>query len=368
MIWGTLWQGELAEAEHLTKLYLERESEANEEVVTVMQRALQNPEKATELFEAALTSAPRRQLEEWSALTVPVWRLLAAAQDVVLPPLEGLDALRNDRLRMLKGELDPVRELSSKELKGSAETVQLTRLIVTAQLELARGEPVRALSVLASAGTKVDDPEIRLVEEFARERATVAAAASESKEEEESEVLRSPADGDAGEPEWLIQVVLPPSWFDGHENPVNSHALFLRYLPEARVRTADNELPPVRVSTEDGLEPDRYNIILLGETAEEGRVGLHSRYTTRDALGLLGPIATRPVPFDEELRELVDATNLMPIGFILSMEASEVVARRIENVWRKHSPTVGDSKEGPDKSVFGERPVAIGSHFSAQGT
>ena len=55
-------------------------------------------------------------------------------------------------------------------------------------------------------------------------------------------------------PERPVRVELPPSWFAGMNDPLNEHPLFLRYLPELRLRSRTT-IPPVQVSTDDGLEP-----------------------------------------------------------------------------------------------------------------
>jgi hypothetical protein len=83
----------------------------------------------------------------------------------------------------------------------------------------------------------------------------------------------------------IATLELPGSWFAGHEDPVRDHTLFLRYLPELRARVSWR-VPPVRVTTDEELEPDGFRITVSGEI-REGRVDPTARYCPTETISLL---------------------------------------------------------------------------------
>jgi len=133
---------------------------------------------------------------------------------------------------------------------------------------------------------------------------------------------------------------MPPSWFANDSDPVNTHPLFLRYIPELRAR-ATWDVPAINVRTDEELEPDRYRILVRDELAEDGSSDVAYVYAERDAVDLLGRAISSAAQPD-------DGTGLMRIprqalagsdGFaeIMTMSAEEVVVRHIGAIARDHA-------------------------------
>jgi tetratricopeptide (TPR) repeat protein len=126
---------------------------------------------------------------------------------------------------------------------------------------------------------------------------------------------------------------LPPSWFSGHERPLETHPLFVRFLPEAR----DSEqfpFPALLVRVDEELEPDRYRLTTAtGELLASGRADQQLRYLpsqetpVRTAEGAAVPVAEydgRPAVRDADLA--ADAREL------LTWSPAEIVTRGIAGV------------------------------------
>jgi hypothetical protein len=132
--------------------------------------------------------------------------------------------------------------------------------------------------------------------------------------------------------EWTaLRLLLPPSWFAGHEDPVATHPIFLRYIPEARLRTEG--MPGVRVSTDEELEPDGYRVLSGIEVLETGRVDPSGRYTATES----APLATSDTS-SVRWAEVVPGIVAVPLavdpalpGELFLMAADEVVVRRAEH-------------------------------------
>ncbi|MBU2667811.1 hypothetical protein KOI35_30300 [Actinoplanes bogorensis] len=81
-----------------------------------------------------------------------------------------------------------------------------------------------------------------------------------------------------------IRLSLPTSWFDGHDDPVSTHPLFRRALPEARA-VADWALPSVAIRASDELEPDGYSLQVANEVIAVGQMPLNAWFVPLGALG-----------------------------------------------------------------------------------
>ncbi len=140
----------------------------------------------------------------------------------------------------------------------------------------------------------------------------------------------------AAAPEPAVKIVLPASWFDGYEDPVNDHPLFLRFLPSMRLRAGD-EVPPIIVGVDGELEPDGYRILVLGNVCEEGRVPPQLIYTTTAALALFG----------DRVRKRHELPQAGLVGIVLEPPlrgeelAQQLVISALEVVIRRTVATVG---------------------------
>ncbi|RZU75499.1 hypothetical protein EV384_4043 [Micromonospora kangleipakensis] len=132
-----------------------------------------------------------------------------------------------------------------------------------------------------------------------------------------------------------IVLELPSSWFKDSQDPVNDHVLFVRHLPELRLRLSW-EVPRVRVVADGGLEPDGYRISFDGELVEDARVDPSVRYCSTGALTFmpsdLRSLAKQDAALD---RYELPARSVLEEGGLaelLTMSAVEVVVRRVGEV------------------------------------
>jgi hypothetical protein len=137
-----------------------------------------------------------------------------------------------------------------------------------------------------------------------------------------------------------LQVQLPRSWFEEHPDPLRDHALFLRYLPELRLRLTW-ELPPVRVSVDDALEPDGYRIMAGGELLKEDRVDPSYRYCpdatvaflpdkVRSLVGNDTALGLRRIPAGPVLDDALAEQLTMPAIEVVTRLVGEVAKRAVD--------------------------------------
>jgi hypothetical protein len=131
-----------------------------------------------------------------------------------------------------------------------------------------------------------------------------------------------------------VQLKLPGSWFREYDDPVREHPLFLRYLPEMRLRLSW-DAPPVSVVAEEALEPDGYQIRVSGTLRQEGRVDPQARYCTDAALPYLSAEARSHARKDDALGLQSIPLGDAPCGGLdelLTMPAVETVGRLLGEV------------------------------------
>lgn len=136
-------------------------------------------------------------------------------------------------------------------------------------------------------------------------------------------------------PERPLALELPPSWFEGHADPVNDHPLFLRYLPELRLQTG-GQVPGVQVYAAEALEPDGYRMHVSGTVVDEGRVHPGWRYCPAETVeflpAALGAVAEEDP--DTGLHRIPTSVVPDPSGVtdFMTMSPVEVVIRRLGSV------------------------------------
>jgi hypothetical protein len=144
-------------------------------------------------------------------------------------------------------------------------------------------------------------------------------------------------DIDTSHTDVALQLQLPRSWFEAHPDPVRDHALFLRYLPELRLRLTW-KLPPVRVSVNDALEPDGYRVMADGKLLKEGRIDPAYRYCS-DATVQFLPAKLRPLTGHDTALDLrrIPAGPVLEDAFAeeVTMPAIEVVTRLVGEVGKR---------------------------------
>lgn len=155
-----------------------------------------------------------------------------------------------------------------------------------------------------------------------------------------------------------IRLTLPTSWFAGHTDPTRTHPVFLRYLPEARLRTP--ELPPVRVAARDDREPDGYEIRIRAVKTEEGRIDRTCRYTWTGCSINPGKIA-EPSSF-ETVPGYVQIAGRRVRGEwegLLSMTAEEVVVRRLEALVVESRARIEPGEVNTETALKTDRPERL---------
>ncbi|MDQ3647715.1 MAG: hypothetical protein M3433_03875 [Actinomycetota bacterium] len=329
------------------------------------------------------TAATALELEQWRHIDGPVLRAVAERRGVELPPLDELDRLaeaRSAELGGLGGARDAVSELRLASAVGvDASTVDMAKALLGGLLLIIRHARPQAVDVLEPLAHEYpEDPEVSTLLALARASTVDASPGSSAETSAEASagtgdepierllsVLRELLDSDASvgdairqvETEGLpavaqaleslladadyrdraavalkelrlLQVTLPPSWFAGHEDPVNDHPLFLRYFPEIRLRAA-SELPPINVDTDPELEPSDFRIVTGGDV-DTGTAPTEFAYGSPEAVELLQIDEVEdPMPEPGLTRVPLDAVQAAgPLGPLLTMSALELVARR----------------------------------------
>jgi tetratricopeptide (TPR) repeat protein len=281
------------------------------------------------------------ELQSWPDTAGVTLAVLCARHEAPVPPLESLRDALDERRATLQARLDPLEDLLHAPVRAAdADTVALARALGAALLRDAAGEREQARDALrALAEPLLADPEVAALRDALAAPRTVAAPAPADGNGRPSELLpAAPAEEPSERP---LMVQLPSSWFADHENPVEDHPLFLRYIPEMRMR-ASWSVPPIRVKAEDDLEPDRFRILVYGDAVDEGHVPAEYAYGSGDAFALLGIGAAEAVAGLRLSR--VPRPALEPagaLGELLTMPAVEVVARRIGEVADAHAGRLG---------------------------
>jgi tetratricopeptide (TPR) repeat protein len=149
-----------------------------------------------------------------------------------------------------------------------------------------------------------------------------------------------------------LQVAMPAQWFEDHVDPINDHPLFLRYLPEMRLRER-TPLPPIQVGAEVSLDPDRYQVFALGEMVDESRADPASLYAAPEALRFLGPTLTEAAERDEDsgLMRIPESAADDPGGLrgLLTMPAIEVATRRIAVMADREAERLAEAPAQPSE-------------------
>lgn len=361
----------------------------------------------------AASRANSRDAAYWQNLQLPAFKRLA--QDLHADPsaLKTVRQWLTERLRTLEAIEDPLDELS-KAPPGTVdpELFETARDAATALVEYARGDTRSVVSRLTDT-TVASDADLRELRTHAEQALEDAARAETTRQLveaafRESEQPRSPqsvaavrkllelhpwdvldalwrvtdADGiarvrsaleqlrqdDSGvDPSALLDylsppaepvderpiVQLPPSWFEGHDHPVNDHPLFLRYLPELRV-TLGEQYPGFRVRVDEALEPDRYRIERQDTSTVEGHADPRARWAQADTLAWLTPevrAAGRPAAEEDLVQlpaDLVERAG--PLAELLTFSPLEMVVRAIRNA-------VGTDDRAPAGQLLGGETV-----------
>jgi len=382
-------------AERLLEVQEEREAAAILGQALVLRGDV---DRGLEVLGEGLSSYLIRSLDDWESVERPQLQALAQWRGIELGGLEALEPLVIQRRQQLEALSDPVAELAQASAAHSEPSVVApAKALGRVLLHLAQADETAAVHALAEVGSELSaetaalDDHLRDLANRRRQEGIAAevvecsalgdrAGASkllaqllEDVPYRVDDLLRKQASPDELRPvarvltdlakdhryqrsaravlEWLdmgelapdidvphpdlaLQLRLPRSWFEEHADPVRDHALFLRYIRELRLQLSW-ELPPVRVSVDDSLEPDGYQILSEGELLNQGRIDPSDRYCS-DATVQFLPASLRPfVRRDEVLgmsRIAAEAVLVDALAEQLTMPAVEVVARLVGTV------------------------------------
>ena len=274
-------------------------------------------------------AADIRELREWQAVERPILLEVAEHHSISPPPLDEIDELFDARIAVVAQTMNPERELEDAISKADVQSGELKNCVALGQMLLAllSGGQAAARSCLAAAKGDVSkrdwDLAIQLLEDWGAEPDEAPQPAEEPDHEDWSEQ----GGGDTVLP---IELRLPASWFRDHPEPVYSHPIFLRCLPEARVR--NDSIPSVRVTADDFLEPSSYEILIEGECVEAGEVDETQAYFDSESLELLDLDAKNATAVDTETVAFSGVKQLSPLANLLERPAVEVIVRRLEKI------------------------------------
>jgi hypothetical protein len=292
----------------------------------------------TEL-ECAVARAGRGELAAWKEMTRGRLQWLAQQAGVELPNLDRIEAQVAERAALLS-ETDGIQELLAAAAgHGADSAASAASELLAPLLEWVRNDADHALAMLPrSDAGGVEDPEVAQL----RLQLT-SATATESDPPANAEVERQASAESPPVQQAEVRLELPPSWFAADENPVQTHPLFLRFLPEMRVRLKHHG-PGVMVNTDSQLEPDGYRVLIGGETVRSGSVPQEWRYCRTDAAELLPSAVSESSELDPNLGLLRIPAELAQradgAAQLLTMPAIEVVTRILGETAERHAERI----------------------------
>ena len=331
-----------------------RESDTESHQIIGVARLLGgDAEGARAALQASIASATSDgELAALETIFLPGAKVLATQFGLTLPDIEWVSQAIAARRTDPTWGADEVTEMATViEQEADSATVDLAKVLGRALLLLARNDPDSALASLdADSEAWANDAEWALLREYLVRRladqdraavdTTLNGETGETSDAMQTQLATVPESG-AWEPPGMqaLRSLLPASWFDEFDDPVSTHSLFLRYIPEMRLR-AGWSVPAIHVEADETLEPDRYQLYVLGELAEEGEIDPFGRYVHYDSLPLL----------EEGLRRQAKSSSIAGLARLpaeevegagawadlLTIPPTELVARRIGDLVQAH--------------------------------
>jgi Tfp pilus assembly protein PilF len=298
---------------------------------------LDNDQTGWELLARALAEDPQpTSIGGWEQQERPVLAALAAARGLELDFARLDPAVRHVHAR--SDTSDPIAELQRTTAAATGPSV----VVVARAARLTE-------AALRAANEAADRILEELLEKLAAEDELRAEAESLRRHTAEptgqdSQTSQAPGNESPGGDVPLgdlpvMRLRLPASWFANYACPVHEHPLFVRYLPELRMRLKWI-VPPVQVAVSDDLEPDGYEILADDRFLSSGHVDPKLRYCAHDTLSLLPERARtnpRTVATDKGWgipSDVLDGDR--GLAALLTMSAAEVVASRYGDAVRDH--------------------------------
>lgn len=326
--------GDVAQAETLTHR-LQAMDQGRDFLWTVATIRLicgDEPGALAALEERTVNAATIRELDEWSSIVGPQIRHLAEREGARVPSFEGIDRAVEMRRTELERISDPIEQLDEvATIERGFETADLACAMASGLVHLSRHNGRAARKALKSALKQhPDDKELVALHDLASTDAKDGAS--------ELSTDLPDDDGPVALDEWVLRAELPASWFEDHSDPQSTHALFIRYLPEMRVRS-EVDVPAVAVRADVNLDPDGFRLVVGENVRDEGHLDSAYGYVFEGMLDIL-PDALRSLAETDPglgmMRIPISAIESAgAVGALLTMPVSEVIARKIGEVARE---------------------------------
>jgi tetratricopeptide (TPR) repeat protein len=285
--------------------------------------------------------ATLRELNEVSSVNAGRLRALMRMHGLPPPDLAPLDDDLDRRRKELEAQSDAYVDLEAAPTsEAEAEIARVAKTMGAALMQLARSGRVETLPELQPlAEARPNDTELGALVALAKEP---PAELSEPPAPPTEAAPEFPIEDSVEQPQ--LETELPTSWFDGYDNPLNDHPLFRHYIPELRAR-AWWEVPGIHVAVDDGLEPDGYRILRMGEVVDEGRASAAHRYASPETLALLPKEVSDDAELDDDLGLVrIPAAAIAggeKLAELLTLHAAEVVVQRIGDIARRDAEQMG---------------------------
>jgi tetratricopeptide (TPR) repeat protein len=285
------------------------------------------------LIEAAASSLTPRDHGDWVTITEPVLGLLAHRRNRDLPDLGPVRAAHRARQEKLETRVDALDEIAAmRPLVAEDPVADAALTLVSTMIHVARGEVDAAREAGAGVELVRRLPEWDLLAGQLEVSRPIPPAAATDDEGRPDDALPGHADVEAQEgheePLRRLVLLLPPSWFEGCDDPVQEHEIFVRVLPSVR-RLAAWEIPGVSVRTDGELEPSGYVVQVDGVEVERGSLERSARFATADTAVLFG-LTSLPLTAPEGLVAVArDGTLTSRLVELLTASATEVAVDRV---------------------------------------
>jgi hypothetical protein len=140
-------------------------------------------------------------------------------------------------------------------------------------------------------------------------------------------------------PEAVLRLYLPAGWFEGYDDPVESHPVFTRYLPALRSATA-GEVPPVRVVADQGLRDEFVLADQADHVLAHGAAPREARLCDPAAFGVL-PEHLRVAATSDDAGYWIPVERFGShdhVARLLTLGAEEVAVRAVGSAGRERPP------------------------------
>ena len=134
----------------------------------------------------------------------------------------------------------------------------------------------------------------------------------------------------------MIHLFVCADWFEDHIDPLKTHPMFLRWLPEARVWTP--ELPAVQVKVNDMFDAGDYEIEIDGVVAESGHIPDDQALYREGSERLFGLPEQAAFAVEDGIVAFSSRPRNGALPELLKLSTQEILIRRLSQCVRSLSP------------------------------